>query len=272
MARRPSEGPDLKLADELAFAPRGLDLQRIAETAAGPTPDFRVTRGSELVAFCEVKSPRDDWFDEQLAGAAGAQFGQLVGGGRKDPTFNRLARHIEKASTQFDAVNGSHAVPNILVFVNHADESDWRDLWETVTGTFYVENGKRYVTMAHISEGRIAQAKQEVDLYLWIDARTRQLQLCLFNEAYPDNVRKLCDLGWILPEGKRGTTKANTVTQCEADLEAAWRAQVVAREANVPFEEMTIYDGRVTNCRDALAEASRPPRSDPPCNTVIIFG
>jgi hypothetical protein len=60
---------------------------------------------------------------------------------------------------QFDALNRSHAVPNILAFVNHADESDWRDLWETVAGTFYVDSGKRYVTMAHISEGRIVNRR-----------------------------------------------------------------------------------------------------------------
>jgi hypothetical protein len=75
MARGPNEGPDLKLVEELVFAPHGLDLQRFshAEPVAGRTPDFRVTCDGRLVAFCEVKSPRDDWLDEQLASAPSGQ-------------------------------------------------------------------------------------------------------------------------------------------------------------------------------------------------------
>jgi hypothetical protein len=50
-----------------------------------------------LVGFCEVKSPRDDWLDEQLEGA---QAFEIRGGIRKDPTFNRIGRQIEKAASQ----------------------------------------------------------------------------------------------------------------------------------------------------------------------------
>jgi hypothetical protein len=91
-------------------------------------------------------------------------------------------------------VNSARAVPNILVFVNHADVSHYGDLVETLTGMFYATSGERYVTMAHISEGRIAEAKQKVDLYVWLDARTRRVQGYLFNQEFPNNVTKACGL------------------------------------------------------------------------------
>ena len=97
VARRPDEEPDLKLAEELIFRGRGLTLERFdpAATLAGRTPDFRVLLGDTLKAFCEVKSPRDDWLDDQIEAASP---GQIAGGARSDPTFNRIARHVDKGS------------------------------------------------------------------------------------------------------------------------------------------------------------------------------
>ena len=59
-----------------------------AEMQVGKTPDFRVVRGGELVAYCEVKSPNDPWLDEKLEEVPAFT---IVGGARSDPTFNRLA-------------------------------------------------------------------------------------------------------------------------------------------------------------------------------------
>jgi hypothetical protein len=194
MARKPQEQPDLELAEELVFGPPGLALERFthAQTVRGKTPDFRVLRACELVAFCEVKSPRDDWLDNLLEAATP---GEMVGGGRSDPIFNRIARHIQKAASQFDAVNPSREVPNILLFVNHDDMADIRDLRETVTGHFHAESGERIATMTHISDRRIARDKYRIDLYAWLDAKRKRLQGYLFNEAaQPSHVRRLCTL------------------------------------------------------------------------------
>lgn len=192
MARGPSEDPDLRLVDELLFCPRGLTLDRFShkETMAGRTPDFRVLQSGAIVAYCEVKSPRDDFLDDQLAAASP---GQLVGQPRSDPTFNRVARHIEKAATQFDAVNDARSVPNFLVFVNHAEASHWGDLFETLTGTFCAKGGERFVTIPDIAD-RIAQAQQRIDLFVWIDARDRRVQCHLFNRGCPNYVRRTCSL------------------------------------------------------------------------------
>jgi hypothetical protein len=63
---------------------------------------------------------------------------------------------------------------------------------------------------------------------------------------------------------------ANTIAECKAHLETAYRVLETARQDNVPIKELMIYETRAGACRDALAEASRPPQHDPPCNTVII--
>jgi hypothetical protein len=182
--------PDEDFARKLLFDDRALTLQRFSRTdmLARRTPDFKVLKEERLVAFCEAKSPRDDWLDKQIEAVAP---GQIGGGVRSDPTLNRIARHIEKAASQFDAVNKDHALPNILVFVNHANAAGQADLLETITGTFFAEDGRRIPTVRHISEGRIGKTRMAVDLYIWID-RKKSIPHFLFNRT--SFVTPLCDL------------------------------------------------------------------------------
>lgn len=111
------------------------------------------------------------------------------------PVFNRISRHIEKAATQFDAVNSARLIPNILILVNHDRASHFGDLRETVTGMFHAEGGEREPTMLHISEGRIGQSKQRIDLFVWVDFSRKRVQGYLFNQAgTPDHVGRVCEL------------------------------------------------------------------------------
>jgi hypothetical protein len=189
-----AETADIDLAYELLFRQRGLVLERFSaeEIGRGKTPDRRVMQDGHLVAFAEIKSPRDDWLDEQLRAAPpGAQ----AGGARLDPSFNRIARQVQKAARQFKAVNPSRDYPNILVLVNHDIAGRYGDLHETLTGEFHASTGERFETMKYISEGSIANAKMETDLYVWISARDRRLEGYVFNEAAtPDHVARLCEL------------------------------------------------------------------------------
>jgi hypothetical protein len=192
MTRGPDEDADVTLVERLVFHKRGLILERYSrpETMLGRTPDFRVLQNGVVKALCEVKSPRDDSLDEQLAEVPAFE---IVGGIRKDPTFNRIARHVQKASSQFDAVNGNHDSPNVLVFVNHADAVGLPDLYETLTGFVQTGTGERFRTMRHIADGWIREARTKIDLYVWIDARTCRAGY-LFNDLNPIHVRDLCDL------------------------------------------------------------------------------
>ena len=181
MPRAPSELHDLELVAEW-FATNDLHAQRFAddEVSAGKTPDFRLFRNNQHVAYCEVKSPRDEWLDDKLAGAEPFQ---IVGGLREDPTFNRIAGLVRKAVKQLDAVNPERRLPNIVVFVNWADASHFHDLDETLTGYLRLSDGTKAPTMFKVSEGRMRDEKRRVDAYVWFDGSRRNVEGIFFTQS-----------------------------------------------------------------------------------------
>ena len=82
--------------------------------------------------------------------------------------MNRIARNIEKAVRQCDTVNPDHYVPNVLVMVNHDDNSGFVDLRETLTGQFRADSGDTYPTTMRIAT-RLGDKRKRIDLYCWID-------------------------------------------------------------------------------------------------------
>jgi hypothetical protein len=174
-ALKPTEGADIRLMRELIFH---VVLQSFSkdEMAKGKTPDFKLMKGSELWGYCELKSPRDDWVfqlpDDIKAGAVET---------RPSPTSNNLARQIESAVEQFDAVNPDHKLPNVMVIVNHAAGRTRSDLHVTLTG-IQVSDGPRLFTLKPDRQKQVWEAARRVDLFLWIDAEKRTCQ-----HAYPAN-------------------------------------------------------------------------------------
>jgi hypothetical protein len=200
MTDRTDEEKDLALVQELVSGPAGFSLERIEATPEGRRPDFWMVSWRGLVGYCEVKSPRDDWLDEELEKAPP---GTIVGGLRDDPRINRIARHVQKAVTQFDTVNADHSLPNVLVFVNHDDGSNFNDLYETVTGYARAQSGERYPFHTHIAEQRLGAKRGRIDLYLWIDdnRKRRRITGFLWCEANPEHMAALRTLLCnILPE------------------------------------------------------------------------
>ena len=190
MKQYPSEDDDLKLAEKLVFAPIGLSLQKIPR-GGGRTADLQVLQNGALVAYCELKSPRDEWLDKLLDLAKPCQ---IVGGGRDDPVFKKIRKHANKASQQFEAVNPTRVVPNILVFVNHDDISDFGDLRETFTGLFHAADGSWHATMPDMAAS-LSRAKSQIDLCVWIDGKTSKAQGYFFNQgATPNYLNQLCAL------------------------------------------------------------------------------
>jgi hypothetical protein len=179
-AQKTTEGADIKLMQELIFQPSDVELQRFSkeEMAKGKTPDFKLMKGSELCGYCELKSPRDDWvfeFPDDI------KPGESVTETRRSPTSNNLARQIESAGEQFDAVNPDHKLPNVLVLVNHAAGRTRSDLHVTVTG-IRVPAGPRLYTLKPDKQRKVWEAARRVDLFLWIDAEKRTCQ-----HVYPDD-------------------------------------------------------------------------------------
>ncbi|AOU99530.1 hypothetical protein BI364_04225 [Acidihalobacter yilgarnensis] len=148
---------------------RGFIVERFPkeDTRVGKTPDFQVFRNGEFLFYCEVKSSsQNQWLDEQLKHAVP---GELVGGGRSDPIFNRLENHIHGAMKQFDAVNEGQTHPNVLVFVNHDVMCGFNDLLAVITGNFYADDGTVHPIYRKFSNGRIKNEKERVHLYIWLD-------------------------------------------------------------------------------------------------------
>ena len=138
-----------------------------ALTRAGKAPDFCVFRNGEFLFYCEVKSiVKDRWLDELLNNAAP---GELVGGTRNDPIFNRLTADIHEAVKQFDVVNEDQKHPNVLVLVNHDDACGFNDLLGILTGNFYANDGTAHPIYRQFSHGRIKDEKGKVHLFIWLD-------------------------------------------------------------------------------------------------------
>lgn len=190
MPRYPSEQEDLNLAESVVFKPNNLTVKKITH-GIGRTPDLLIELNGKCVAFCELKSPRDDWLDNLLDKAKPCV---IVGGERDDPVFRKIRKHANKASMQFEAVNPQRSLPNILIFVNHDDSSGFFDLKETFTGYFYSADGSRYATMPDMAAS-LERAKKNIDLCIWIDGKTRRAEGYLFNQnANPNYLTNLCNL------------------------------------------------------------------------------
>jgi Ribosomal protein L7/L12 dimerisation domain len=180
MARKSTEGADIKLIQELIFQPCNVVLQPFSkeEMTKGKTPDFKLMKGAELCGYCELKSPRDDWVfefpDDIKPGESATEM-------RPSPTSNNLARQIESAVEQFDAVNPDHKLPNVLVLVNHTVGRTRSELHVTGTG-IRVPDGGRLFTLKPDKQKRVWEAAQRVDLFLWVDAQKRTCQ-----HVYPDD-------------------------------------------------------------------------------------
>jgi ribosomal protein L30 len=156
----PDERADVALAKRVLFEPHHLTLEKVKKRKDEKGPDFKIMKGLELVGYCEIKSPRDDWVLKFPKGENPET--------RTDPFYRNLAKHIETAVMQFGAANPDHKLPNVLVFMNHALDKDRRDLRMVFKGVD-VPGGKPIPAVA--KQEQMREAAKQIDLFYWIDAR-----------------------------------------------------------------------------------------------------
>ena len=186
--RNLSEDDDLKLIKRLIFSPNNLQVQKI-DRGNDKTPDLQILLNGKLAAFCEFKSPRDDWLDNLIDQAKACT---IIGGWREDPVFKKVRKHANKSSKQFEAVNPDRLVPNILIFVNHDDSSNFGDLREAFNGYFHSSDGSKHITMPEIATS-LEKAKRNIDLCIWIDGNEERAECYFFNhDAIPNHLKNLC--------------------------------------------------------------------------------
>lgn len=192
MTQPVDEEADLDLVSRY-LASNELTTERFskAEMAGRRTPDFKVLKDGEVVAYCEVKSPHDPWLDSLLDEAPA---GTIVGGERADPVFNRLARHLKSADEQLAVVNPDREKFNIVAYVNHDDMTGIEDLREAIAGDFLGVSGRRVRTQPHLAEVVLKSAKERVDGILWFEPSATMVPAAILNEGDPDRLRRFCDL------------------------------------------------------------------------------
>lgn len=153
-----------------AFGELGLTAVRIpAVRGGGKTPDFQLFDAhGQLVAHCEVKSPRDTWLTELWKSALPGQ--NTVGGARPDPVFNRIGRNLLKAAAQLNEYGPAKGIPTIVVLVNHDTAAGFNDLIEVVTGKLLLR-GRKYVKTTPVDPKWMVPALASIDAVGWINAR-----------------------------------------------------------------------------------------------------
>ena len=164
------EAADAELMQKLAFDGKDIVLEPYDAAAlrAGKTPDFKLRRNGELIGYCELKSPRDDFIFEK------PEPGQSVF--RENLPFHRkLGGHVRKAAKQFDAVNPNHELPNIMAIVSHCPDIDRRDLIATIAGLHIPGTERRLWMLTKHKQAETLEAARGIDLFLWIDATTGKL-------------------------------------------------------------------------------------------------
>ena len=160
------------------------------EMRESKTPDFRVLLDDRVIFFCEVKSSlRDRWLDKQLEAV---QPGDLAGGVRNDPIYNRLTSDIHDSVKQFDAVNSRLEYPNVLALVNHDDMCGFNDLIAVVTGNAYTEGGEVLPIYKQYSEGRTKHEIGKIDLFIWLD--DFKPERLFFGRSNQEHKSALCEI------------------------------------------------------------------------------
>jgi len=169
------------------------------ETRSSKTPDFKLYRQGHLLAFCEVKSfQHDAWLDRMLDQAAP---GQLAGGVRPDPIYNRISNAVHTAVQQLEAANPQHEHLNFLVLVNRGKSAKREDLTSVLTGYWDPLHGVFQETDSAYSDGRIREEKRKIDLYIWMEpSHEGPLKAKLYFFGNDGNRERVCSLLKLDPQ------------------------------------------------------------------------
>jgi ribosomal protein L30 len=183
-----NEEADEELMRALVFKGHGMEVVRLPE-GKSKSPDFKVIKDGELKAYCELKSPRDDWV---FAVPKDLKPGEIRRKIRENPTAHALARVIEKAAAQFNAVNPDHVRPNILVIVSHARMRGPKDLHLAIaglpvpgggTGFLLVDPNEKDFKKAWAKQRKLWDDARKIDLFYWIDAHTKTVRHIINNDG-----------------------------------------------------------------------------------------
>jgi hypothetical protein len=197
LPRPVNEEADEAMMRELIFKGRDVEVERLPD-GKSKSPDFKLIKEGSLKAYCELKSPRDDWVFAVPNDLKPGEIRQEV---RENSAARSLARVINKAAVQFDAVNPDRARPNILVIVSHARLRGPTDLHLAIAGLPVPGGGRGFLLVdPNEKDFKKAWAKQKqlwddarrIDLFYWIDAYAKTVRYVINEDGA--RKREACEL------------------------------------------------------------------------------
>ena len=166
------------IIQELFLSHYGLHLKKIDEKDGknGKQPDFEYLVDDKRIFVCELKEyiridPSEETGWEVLNHSDGS-----VEATRNSNAPNKVSDSIHTAFKQLQ----KYSEPKILIFLNHYSGLDVRDLIETYRGfSEYSIANKKIIDIYYrrASEGKIKHEKDKIDLYIWIDASDKNIDL-----------------------------------------------------------------------------------------------
>ena len=118
------------------------------------TPEYLILKNGATVGVCEVKTV--------------PAFGGSSGG---STAFADLRDNLGVAATQFNLVNPSRELVNILGLVDHRSGLMWADLYSLIRESIAAETRTGYQCREDMSLGQVRADQWPVDVYLWLASK-----------------------------------------------------------------------------------------------------
>jgi hypothetical protein len=139
-------------------------------------PDFRVKWGNGGFYYCEVKS------SELILDPEIKMY-------KHDTTMSKLRQHLHTAVQQFDSVNPSHIVPNIIIWTSENFQLNWHNFMECARGTISIGSGMVRDLRRHGAVARTAKDWERVDIHVWLQHNVNDIyQQTFFGNSNADDV------------------------------------------------------------------------------------
>lgn len=147
----------------------------------GKRTDFRVFKSNKLAFYAEVKTFIYDSNEDLL----------------NNTIFNKISGKIRDANKQFQYVNKSHNVPNVLFLFSNDYRINWSNFQSFLIAKY--DYGAGTLPLNKFRDGRSKEAVRNVDLYIWLykdyrkyflTSTKRSLNLELFSIFHCDMIKR----------------------------------------------------------------------------------
>ncbi|MBX7046382.1 MAG: hypothetical protein K1X86_11165 [Ignavibacteria bacterium] len=117
------------------------------------SPDFKVETQNGFLFFCEVKSIEIETSKEGLLYST---------------IYNCITTRVHKAFKQFESVNALRFVPNVLIFISHNFQINFKSFEELLIGKLEIE-GDKIADFSKYKYGKFKNEIKSIDLVIFFN-------------------------------------------------------------------------------------------------------